>query len=75
MGDLLRDFLTSGKKLVGDTKLPPLPKPKGQSKPNIPEPSGDPHKMFIRRTIQERPKKAEVVEEFKRFIKVAEDMI
>jgi hypothetical protein len=35
----------------------------------------DPHKVFIKRTIAEKPKKAEVVEEMKRFTKAAEDCL
>lgn len=72
MSNVLADFMKSGKKILDDTKLPKLTPPKNAK---IPEPSGDPHKMFIRRTIQERPKKTEVVAEFKKFIEAAEQLI
>ena len=72
MGDYLKDILNSGKKILSDTKTPKLVK---ESKKNVPEALGDPHKVFIRRCIQERPKKAEVVAELKRFIEAAEQII
>lgn len=72
MSNSIADFLKSGKKLLEDTKLPKMTAPKNAK---VPEPSGDPHKMFIRRTIQERPKKAEVVAELKKFIAAAEELI
>ena len=68
----LREFLKSGKTLIGDTKLKGTLKPKDRAKPDE---LGDPHKVFIRRTIQEKPKKAEIIEEFKKFIKISEDAL
>jgi methionine synthase II (cobalamin-independent) len=74
MSDILKDFLSSGRKLLDDTKSP-------SAKTTKKQPPGvgtgpvetDPHKIFQRRTIQEKPKKSEVVEDIKKFIKQAED--
>ncbi len=77
---ILKDFLASGKKLLDDTKSPrrPLPKKEKVSKGEItgtPAPDGDPHKTFVRRSVQEKPKKSEIVEQFKKFIEVAESQL
>ena len=72
MSNPLADFMKSGKKLLEDTKLPKLAPAKNAK---IPAVTGDPHKMFVRRTIQERPKKAEVVAELKKFISAAEEQL
>jgi hypothetical protein len=69
MGNELREFMKSGKVLITDTKTPRQLKPKEKAKPDE---VGDPHKMFVRQTIQNKPKKLELVEEFKKFIKVEE---
>jgi hypothetical protein len=34
--------------------------------------SDDPHAVFVRRVVHEKPKKPEIVEQIKRFIVVAE---
>jgi hypothetical protein len=39
------------------------------------KPEADPHKVLVKRIIQDKPKKQDVVEEFKRFIKVAEEAL
>jgi hypothetical protein len=69
MGNELKEFMKSGKTLITDTKTPRQLKPKEKAKPDE---IGDPHKMFVRQTIQNKPKKLELVEEFKKFIKVEE---
>jgi hypothetical protein len=69
MGNELKEFMKSGKTLITDTKTPRQLKPKEKAKPDE---IGDPHKMFVRQTIQNKPKKLEIVEEFKKFIKVEE---
>lgn len=74
--ELLRQFLSSGKQLIEDTKVPRKVSAKQQKAvQSKPEELGDPHKVFIRRTIQDKPKKAEIVKEFERFIKVEEDKL
>ena len=74
MSDILKDFLASGRKLLDDTKSPTAKTTKKQPPAVSTAPvETDPHKIFERRTIQEKPKKSEVVEDIKKFIKQAED--
>jgi hypothetical protein len=79
MGDAaLRDFLSSGRKLLQDTKAPRRAlekKTKVQDALTGEVKETDPHKVFIKRTIQEKPKKAEVITEFKKFIEQAEALL
>jgi hypothetical protein len=72
MRNELKEFMNSGKTLITDTKTPRQLKPKEKAKPDE---IGDPHKVFVRHTIQTKPKKSEIIEEFKKFIKVAEDAL
>lgn len=72
MGNELKEFMKSGKVLITDTKTPRQLKPKEKAKP---EELGCPHKVFVRHTIQNKPKKSELVEEFKKFIKIEEDKL
>jgi hypothetical protein len=65
----LKEFINSGRTIISDTKTPRQIKPKERAKPDE---IGDPHKMFVRQTIQTKPKKLELVEEFKKFIKLEE---
>ena len=80
MSSYLKDVLSSGRKILGDTKQLPIKdskdgkaKPKPSSIHNPPE--SDPHKVFIKRAISERPKKTEMIDEIKKFIKQAEDCL
>ena len=70
MDATLKNFLQSGKSLISDTKAPR--KVGKKEKAPLPSMTGpeetDPYKVFIRKTCNELPKKAEVVEELKRFI-------
>ena len=74
MSDYLNELSTRGCRILADSKTRPVkaaPKP-----PPINTPAEtDPHRAFIKRTIQERPKKAEVVEEIKKFIRQAEEKL
>ena len=70
-----KDFKHSGRQLIEDTKIPRKATVKPHKLSSSPEESGDPHKVFTKRTIAEKPKKADVVKEFERFIKVAEDLL
>ena len=78
MSALLDEFLKSGKRILDDTKTPALPKKKGekvkapQHTQQDPAASSDPHKVMIKRTIQEKPKKKDLIEEFQKFIDAAE---
>lgn len=77
MSDFLQQLFSSGRKLVGDTKAPRL-KPKGKDKdpPTIEKAAAnvetDPHRVFVKRMIAERPKKPDVVKEILKFIAAAE---
>ena len=75
MEGFLKEFLSSGKRLLEDTKKArATPTKKGKASRS--EVDGvqetDPHKIFIKRCISEKPKKAEVVKDIKRFIEGAE---
>lgn len=74
MNDALREFLNSGKKIIGDTKQPKSQPTKKQVplQESLSEPSGDAHSVFVKRTIREKPKKTEILEEFKKFVEIAE---
>ena len=73
MSDKLAEFFTTGRKLVSDTKQPkPAHKKKQSATQDIAAFEGDPHKVFIKRTISERPKKLEIIKDIVRFIKAAE---
>jgi hypothetical protein len=81
--EALQALLSSGKTLLADTKQrkPPPAKPgKVQaSKHTIAEAAGvfenDPHKLFIRRAIDEKPPRDKMVDEIKKFIKTAEELL
>lgn len=75
MDSILKDFLSSGRALVSDTKRPVtkvVKAEKASKKEVLGETETDPHKIFIRRTIKEKPPKKEVVEQIQRFIDSAE---
>ena len=74
MSDFLKEFLTSGKKLLTDTKTPKQLKTVASSKgkPSRPAAAGsipdtDPHKVFVKRAIQEKLKKEEIVKQIQKF--------
>jgi hypothetical protein len=68
-----RAFLETGKSLLLDTKIP---KKKNQKAHHMLEPlDADPHKAMCLRAITNKPKKSELIDEFKKFIKVAEDAL
>jgi hypothetical protein len=74
MSSYFDELQKSGKKILEDTKTPALIKKKA-TKPvgamDAPTET-DPHKVLIKRTISEKPKKSELVEDFKKFITAAE---
>jgi len=72
MSDYLGQMLSSGKKLIIDTKVLKKPKAPPISIEKATFVESDPHKAFVRRCIAERPKKEDVVKELKRFIVAAE---
>lgn len=75
MDSHLKNFLESGKKLIGDTTMPRVKETKKQVKEPMDKDPGDSHSVFVRRTIAELPKKSEIVDEIKKFISVAEKNI
>jgi len=81
MDATLKAFLESGRALVADTKTPRKLPPKDQkvSKAEVltgkaPDDS-DPYRVFVKKTVTEKPKRKDVVEAFKRFIVAEEDDI
>jgi hypothetical protein len=69
-----KSFLESGRHLVMDTKMP---RKVGAKPPPIAMTGGgpgsdDPHKTFVKNAITSKPKKTELVEDIKKFIKTAE---
>ena len=75
MNETLKAMLDRGSRLLTDTKKTAIP-PGKKSKVSMSELGGqvenDPHKNFVKRTITEKPKKAEVVKDIKKFIERAE---
>jgi hypothetical protein len=73
MSAYLQEFMKSGRTILEDTKTP-KPVQKKKDKAVVPSEAecSDPHKLLIRKTIQEKPKKADLIEEFGKFIKQAE---
>lgn len=75
MSDYLKEVLASGRRVLSDTKQPRKPPVQESKKPGIlPNPAAgsgplekDPHKVFVKRAIKEKMKKAEIVEEVQRF--------
>ena len=73
--NFLNNFLKSGMALISDTKTP---KAKSESvKPKTMEQKiavmeGDPHKVLIKRCIDDKISKKDLVVEFKKFIEAAE---
>lgn len=72
MSDYLKSFFDTGKKLLDDTKKPRALATKKQNVADMSQVEADPHKNFIKRTISEKPKKAEVVKDIKKFIEMYE---
>lgn len=78
MDGVFKDFMNSGRSLITDTKTA---KVKSESvKANkvgleTPVECKDPHRMLIRRCIDDRIKKSDVIEEFKKFITAAEEAL
>lgn len=78
MSDYFKDLMKAGKTILVDTKTPRTVAAvvKKEDKKAIP-PLGtkmddNPHKAFVKRTVQELPKKSVVIDDFKKFIDAAE---
>jgi hypothetical protein len=75
MSDYLNNLLKTGRTILEDTKAPRRIEKKASKKPIGPMDAptdNDPHKVLIKKTIQEKPKKSVLIDEFKRFIDSAE---
>ena len=71
MSEVLKDFMKSGKTLIVDTKSPRKTlQPSKKASLSVME--DDPHAVFVRRVIQEKPKTKELLKDIKRFIESAE---
>lgn len=72
MSDYLKEVLASGKRLLTDTKSRKAVEPDKKTG-KVPNPAAggtlekDPHKVFVRRAVKEKPKKKDVVEEVQKF--------
>jgi hypothetical protein len=80
MSDYLTQLLKSGKQILTDTKVPASKEKREkvakQANEATPKPEdSDPHKVFRKRTISDKPSKEKVVEDLKRFIKEAESKL
>ena len=72
MSNPLKDFFASGKVILTDTKQKVIKTP--LKKPTIHEPVElDPHKNLVKRAIQEKMKKTDIVEVFEKMCRTAED--
>lgn len=76
MDSTLKSLLDSGRRILSDSKTPRLAQKKKEVSRDEALGAGpaetDPHKVFVKRTINEKPKKAELIKDIKRFIQVAE---
>lgn len=72
-----KDFMSSGRALITDTKSAKVKSEsvKAQKKGTDVPVSGDPHRVLIKRCIDDKIKKSEVIEEFKKFIQAAEEAL
>jgi hypothetical protein len=76
MDPLLKSLFDTGRKLISDSKSakPPASK-KGKASlatEAMEPPETDPHKIFVKRAVREKPKNPEMIKEIKKFIEVAE---
>jgi hypothetical protein len=70
------DFLKSGRGLITDTKCAKVKSEsvkKAKTGFDTPPVEKDPHRVLIRRCIDDKIKKSDVVTEFKKFIELAEN--
>ena len=75
MDSSFKDFLSSGKRMITDTKQP---KPKTSSVPAKKKSEAlegdetDPHKRFVKYCVKNRPDSKEIIKEFEKFIEIEE---
>jgi len=76
MDGTYREFLSSGRALITDTKTPKVKSEsvkKAKTGFDTPPLEKDPHRVLIRRCVDDKIKKSDVIEEFKKFIETAEN--
>jgi hypothetical protein len=76
MDGTYKEFLSSGRALITDTKTAKVKSEsvkKAKSGFDTPPADKDPHKTLIRRCIDDKIKKSDIIEEFKKFIEAAEN--
>jgi hypothetical protein len=76
MDGTYKDFLASGRSLITDTKTAKVKSEsvkKAKTGFDTPPLEKDPHRVLIRRCVEDKIKKSDVVEELKKFIETAEN--
>ena len=72
----IKEFLNSGRKIITDTKTPKTTAKKSVSlEESVAADTGDRHQVLIRRVIRDKPKKSEILEEFKKIIEEEEKLL
>jgi hypothetical protein len=73
MNDSLKEFL-SKRNIITDTKLPKAQPTKKQIpiSESLSENNSDPYQNMIKRAIRDKPKKSELLEDFKKIIEMEE---
>lgn len=67
--------LLENKKIITDTKTPKKDTKPEEIEITFEEIQKNPHKSFVKRVIETKPKKAEIVEDFNNFIKTEENLL
>jgi hypothetical protein len=78
MDGTYQDFLASGRALITDTKTAKVKSEsvkKAKTGFDTPVLEKNPHRVLIRRCVEDKIKKSDVVEELKKFIQQAEDAL
>jgi hypothetical protein len=76
MDGAYKEFVSSGRALITDTKTAKVKSEsvkKASTGFQTPPADKDPHKVLVRRCIDDKIKKSDIVEEFKKFIESAEN--
>jgi hypothetical protein len=73
MNDSIRELL-SKRNVITDTKLPKSQPTKKQIplKDSLSDGSSDPYQNIVKRAIRDKPKKSELLEDFKKIIEIEE---
>jgi hypothetical protein len=76
MDGAYKEFVSSGRALITDTKTAKVKSEsvkKASTGFQTPPADKDPHNVLVRRCIDDKIKKSDIVEEFKKFIESAEN--